>query len=348
MSGERILVADDEAIILTQLEESLNEMGYHVVGKANSGATAISAAREHQPDIVLMDIVMPGEIDGIAACEAIQGNMNIPVVLLTAHSGDDILKRVKSVRPSGYLMKPHRPNQIRACIETTLCRSSRDRHRSNLLSGARHRNEDGKRQINATNRLVSEDLSMILALMQLQTRHSSLTTLDVAMDSVSKRVLSIMSLQESLYSGHPDKPLHAPSFFREAMESVRASHFIPESVRVTLRGDDLALPTQYMQSLGLIVIELVVNSARHAFNGQGGNVLVSISGQGGASVRVVVSDDGKGFPEQPVYRNAETIGLDVVHRLVQRLGGVITQHPAQGTAYTLTFPMPKLQETGCN
>ncbi|MBU1001795.1 MAG: response regulator [Proteobacteria bacterium] len=341
MSGERILVADDEAIILTQLEEALEDMGYRVVGKVNSGADAIRAARKHRPDIVLMDIVMPGEIDGISACETIQGDMSIPVVLLTAHSSDDILSRVKSAHPSGYLMKPHRPNQIRACIETTLGRSNHERHSSALLSGARHHNENRKRQINETHKLVSEDLSMVLALMQLQTRHSSLTTLDVAMDSVSKRVLSIMSLQESLYAGHPDKPLHVLTFFRDTMEAVRASHFIPNSVQVALRGDDLALPTQCLQNLGLIVIELVVNAARHAFDDRGGKVLVNINGNCSSIVRVVVSDDGRGFPEQPRYRDYETIGLDVVHRLVQRLGGTITQHPGRGTAYTITFPMPE-------
>lgn len=341
MNPTRILVADDEAIILTQLEESLRDMGYDVVAKANNGADAIAKAREARPDIVLMDIVMPGEIDGIAACVTIQDDMQIPVVLLTAHGGDEIVSRAKTVRPSGYLLKPHRPHQLKACIETSLSHLGRDRHRASLLRGARHRSEERHRSISDTHQLVADDLTMVLALMQLQTRHSGQISLDVAMDSVSKRVLSIMSLQESLYAGYAGGELDAMSYFRDTIEAVRNSHCIPERVRVHLTGDEFNLAPERLQRLGLIVTELVVNAARHAFGDEGGRILVSLKDRGEAGLLVVVSDDGNGFPEQPVYRNAETIGLDVVHRQVRILGGTITQHPGQGTAYTITLPRPE-------
>jgi len=348
MNQTRILVVDDEAIILTQLEESLTDMGYTVVGKASTGAAAVTAAREQKPDIVLMDIVMPGEPDGIGACETIQRDMDIPVILLTAHGEDEILARAKSARPSGYLMKPHRPNQIKACIETSLDRARQELRRVSLVSNARHRSEDGRRRISNTHRQVADDLSMILALMQLQARHARQGSLDLAMDNASSRVLSIMSLQESLYAGRPDEPLLALPYFRETMDAVRNSHFIPERVRVLLRGDDLALPLYWLQRLGVVITELVVNAARHAFGGEQGQVLVSIKSDVAGGVRIVVSDNGNGFPEQPAYRAVETIGLDLVHRLIRSLGGRLTQHAGAGTAYTITLPRPEapLREAG--
>lgn len=116
----RILLVDDEIIIATQLEERLTQMGYSVVGIASSGPAAVDMAEKLAPDLVLMDIVMPGEPDGIGAARIIREQNGIPFIFLTAHTDQDLIRRAKDLEPLGYIMKPFQEGQITAAIEIAL------------------------------------------------------------------------------------------------------------------------------------------------------------------------------------------------------------------------------------
>ncbi|MFQ5688185.1 MAG: response regulator, partial [Candidatus Scalindua sp.] len=84
----RLMVVDDEAIITMQLRMRLQSMGYDVVGTASSAEASVRMARDFNPDLILMDIVMPGNLDGIHAAEIIKDEMDIPVIFLTAYTDD--------------------------------------------------------------------------------------------------------------------------------------------------------------------------------------------------------------------------------------------------------------------
>jgi len=123
----KILIADDEAYISTQLEERLTFIGYDVVGKASSGEAAIDMARSLRPDLVLMDIIMPGNLDGIAAAEIIKEEQNIPVIFLTAYTDDKLIERARNVEPFGYIVKPFQEREIKAVIEVALYKKEMER-----------------------------------------------------------------------------------------------------------------------------------------------------------------------------------------------------------------------------
>jgi PAS domain S-box-containing protein len=129
----QILVADDEAVIIMQLQELLEEMGHKVAGVAARGDDALRLARDLTPDLVLMDIVMPGDTDGIAACRAIQQELNIPVVLMTAHSGDALMSRAMEADPYGYVTKPFNEDQVRATVEMAVAKKSKEREFEKLI-----------------------------------------------------------------------------------------------------------------------------------------------------------------------------------------------------------------------
>ncbi len=129
----KILVVDDEVTITTHLEERLTWMGYEVVGRASSGEESINMARRHNPDLILMDIVMPGELDGIDASKIIKKELDIPIVFLTAYPDDKFVKRAKHVEPFGYLIKPINPDEIRATIEVALHKKNVERGLYELL-----------------------------------------------------------------------------------------------------------------------------------------------------------------------------------------------------------------------
>jgi CheY-like chemotaxis protein/DNA-binding PadR family transcriptional regulator len=120
----KILVVDDEAIITMQLEERLSAMGYTVAGMAASGEEAIDKARRLRPDLILMDIVMPGKMNGIEAANLVTKELDIPVVFVTSYADDAIIEKAKSVRPYGYIVKPFNELEIKAAIEVALFRKA--------------------------------------------------------------------------------------------------------------------------------------------------------------------------------------------------------------------------------
>ncbi len=116
----RILIVEDEAIVAENLADRLVEDGYEISGIVDSGADAIVYATSTFPDLVLMDIVLKGEIDGITAAEAIYSQLEIPIVYMTAYSDERTLQRSKSAQPLAYLIKPFRPQELKATIEIAL------------------------------------------------------------------------------------------------------------------------------------------------------------------------------------------------------------------------------------
>ena len=120
----KILVVEDEAIILLQLEEILHAIGYTVAGLAASGEDAIEKARRLKPDLVLMDIVMPGRMNGIEAAKIITEELDIPVVFVTSYADDTIIEKAKSIKPYGYIVKPFNELVIKATIEVALFRKT--------------------------------------------------------------------------------------------------------------------------------------------------------------------------------------------------------------------------------
>ncbi len=123
----KILIVDDQAYISTQLEERLTSMGYNVVGTASSGDASIDMAKTLNPDLVLMDIVMPGKLDGIAAAQIIKEEQDIPVIFLTAYTEDQFIERAKHVEPFGYIVKPFQEKEIKATIEVALYKKNMER-----------------------------------------------------------------------------------------------------------------------------------------------------------------------------------------------------------------------------
>ncbi len=123
----KIMVVDDEVAIGLQLEDRLSHMGYDVVGRASSGQAAIEMSKRFKPDLILMDIVMTGKLDGIAAAEIIKEELDIPVIFLTAYAEDEFIERAKYVEPFGYIVKPFQESEIKASIEVALYKKEMER-----------------------------------------------------------------------------------------------------------------------------------------------------------------------------------------------------------------------------
>jgi PAS domain S-box-containing protein len=126
MKHARILVVEDESIVAEQLQGSLSRMGYDTLPPAATGEEALATAREFRPDLVLMDMKLLGEMNGVEAAGRIRETADIPVVFLTAFSDDDVLGLIKESEPYGYLVKPVHERELHATIEVALSRRQAD------------------------------------------------------------------------------------------------------------------------------------------------------------------------------------------------------------------------------
>jgi len=117
---KQILVVEDESIVAEHIRRSLINMGYSVPSVASSGPEAIKEVEDKSPDMVLMDIVLKGEMDGIETAMQIRSRFNIPVVYLSAYSDEKILQRSKITEPYGYVIKPFNERDLHINIEIAL------------------------------------------------------------------------------------------------------------------------------------------------------------------------------------------------------------------------------------
>lgn len=120
MAIPKILVVEDEVIVAKTIAGQLQQLGYSVADTASSGIAAIAKAAETQPDLILMDIVLKGEMDGVTAATQIRAERNIPIIYLTAYADDHTLQRAKLTQPFGYVIKPFTANDLRVAIEMGL------------------------------------------------------------------------------------------------------------------------------------------------------------------------------------------------------------------------------------
>ncbi|MCK9581376.1 MAG: response regulator [Methanoregula sp.] len=124
MGESKILIVEDEAITGMDIRRSLSEMGYLVVGIATTGEQAVQKAVELQPDLILMDIMLAGKMNGIEAAEEIKKQLRIPVVYLSAYSDDSFLSKAKLTEPFGYILKPFRELELKTTIEMALYKNA--------------------------------------------------------------------------------------------------------------------------------------------------------------------------------------------------------------------------------
>lgn len=135
MKTVRVLIVEDEYILARNLQEGLESFGYQVLGIVDSGEAAIETAINWRPSIILMDIWIRGEIDGIQAAERIWQQLQIPIIYVTGHSDQSTVERATLTFPFGYVLKPIRENELYVAIQTALSRYQREQFFSTVLQG---------------------------------------------------------------------------------------------------------------------------------------------------------------------------------------------------------------------
>ncbi len=133
MKNTRIAIVEDEWTIAEEIKMVLQSMQYDVTSMSSSGEEAIQNAEKDKPDLVLMDIVLEGEMDGIVAANEIRSRFNIPIIYLTAYTDDKILERASITEPFGYIVKPFVNEDLKISIEIAMYKYRIEKERKRFI-----------------------------------------------------------------------------------------------------------------------------------------------------------------------------------------------------------------------
>lgn len=146
MEQKSILIVEDEQIAALDLQETLRQFGYRILGPAASGEKAIAIADTEVPDLILMDIHLAGEMSGIEAAASILSRHSVPVIYLTAYADPELVEQAKKTRPYGYIIKPYEERALRTEIEIALYKFGLDQNfrkeYANLAEWVQQRTEE--------------------------------------------------------------------------------------------------------------------------------------------------------------------------------------------------------------
>ncbi len=125
----RILVVEDVKNVATVLKARLESYGYEICDVASTGLKAIESTLQYKPDLILMDIMLEGEMNGIEAADKIQKKMNVPIIYLSCLSDQKVMDRAIETNPYGYIVKPYDSAELRFSIENALRKHHQDLER---------------------------------------------------------------------------------------------------------------------------------------------------------------------------------------------------------------------------
>ncbi|MBF0505452.1 MAG: response regulator [Nitrospirae bacterium] len=131
-------MVEDEGVLALQLKHDLEHIGHSVAGIYASGEEALGGIETVRPDLVLMDIKLQGEMDGIETADRINKQYDIPVIYMTAHSEESTIERAKLTEPYGYLLKPVNVKELQIAVEVSLYKSKSDKEKAQLTQELRN------------------------------------------------------------------------------------------------------------------------------------------------------------------------------------------------------------------
>ena len=330
-ANPRILVVEDEGVVAKDIQNTLKSLGYEVSALASSGEEAIEKAAETQPDLILMDIVLQGEMDGVEAVAQIQSVSDIPVVYLTAYADEKTLQRAKITEPYGYILKPFAESGLYSNIEMALYKHKAEQQ----IRASLQEKEVLLREVNHRAR---NNLQLVSSLL----RHQSATIEDEqalqAFRQSQDRVRSIALVHEQPDQARNWSGIDFAGYIRSLTDTLFLSFGADSDViRLQIDAEDVPMGVDNGIACALIINELVSNSLKHAFpGGREGEIRIELRSEEDQFV-LMVSDNGVGFPEDSDLRTTETLGLELVHTLVDQLEGTIELDRSGGSVFKITF-----------
>ncbi|HIK41257.1 ATP-binding protein [Thermoleptolyngbya sp. M55_K2018_002] len=359
MPPTRLLIVEDEHLIAYDLRESLERFGYEIVAIADTGIDAVRQSEQLRPDLVLMDIRLPGEMDGIDASAQIQTQLHIPVVYLTANADQATLERVAASHPYGYVLKPFNDRILATTIEIALAR-----HRAETAAEAAQQLTEAEMQRRAEHlavvsheirtplmaiRACADSLQRYGNLLPPDKQQQHLQQIQTAAESLSLLLEDILLL-ERMHSDHLEffpTPIDVASFCEEQVEVWRYTS--DHQCELAFFSDGAPCITQLDHKLLWHVVNNLLSNAVK-YSPEGGCVSLTVFCQPD-TIGLQVKDEGIGIPPEalpqlfePFHRASNVgeipgtgLGLAIAKRCIDLHGGQISVESTlgEGTVFTV-------------
>ena len=284
MNPIKILVVEDEVIVAEDIGFRLKKLGYIVTATVASGEEAIEKIAENRPDLVLMDIVLKGDMDGVTAAEKIRNRVDIPTVFLTAYADDQTLQRAKLTNPFGYIIKPFQQNDLRVAIEIALHRHEIETKMQETLKASEAAKESVEEKSHRQNQYISmaahelrNPLNAILISAELleldRTRsndESQVRTLRLV-HSATQKMNGL--IDDMLFMGRAESgklncnplPINLVEFCQDLLDQLQLGNETKH--KLTLIASNVTSAILDQQLLHGIITNLIVNAIKYSPNG---------------------------------------------------------------------------------
>ncbi len=365
MSTARVLIVEDESIIALDIQTSLQNAGYQVVSIATTAEEALTNTASFQPDLVLMDIRLHGEMDGVETAEQIRQTWQLPVIFLTAHADENTLSRAKQTQPFGYILKPFEDRELITMIEIALSRHKAESLIQTALTKEKEINELKSRFVSVVSHEFRNPLNTILFSTELLQRYGTQITEEKRETYLDRIQSSIKRMNELLsdvltvgeteagklqFSPHP---LDVIRFCKELVDELHLSGTQKSSIAFSFCrvGEPDSLPWLDERLLRHILTNLLSNAVKYSF-GEPIGFKLNLSDR---TAVFRIQDHGIGIPKvdqanlfQSFHRASNVkaipgtgLGLSIVKQCVDLHGGTITveSEENQGTLFTVTLPL---------
>ena len=363
MAKEKILVVEDERIVAKDIVKSLQRLGYKVVASVASGEEAVQKVAESNPDLVLMDIMLKGKMDGIETTEEIHKNFDIPVIYLTAYADEKTLERAKITEPFGYIIKPFDERDLHTTIEIALRRHLAEAATRVALEKEKELSELKSRFWFMVAHEFRNPLTAILSSAELLESYShELTELKRreyfyliqtsvhSLNNLLNEVLEFGKAEGGKIECKPE-PLYLVCFCRDLVEHMQFSSGSKHRIIFTTQGDcdDACLDEKLLRH---IFSNLLVNAIK--YSPEGSNIYFELLCENGEAV-FHVKDNGIGIPPadqellfESFHRATNVsdipghgLGLTIVKKCLDLQGGeiAVNSEVGVGTTFTVTLPL---------
>ncbi|MDJ1175022.1 hybrid sensor histidine kinase/response regulator [Roseofilum capinflatum] len=365
-----ILIVEDELLIAKGLARKLKKLGYQVMDIVASGEEAIHYSITHKPDLILMDIVLEGEMDGIEAAEKINEFQSIPIIYLTAYADDATLIRAEETNYYGYLLKPCKERELYATIKMAFKKWEDDQVLRQSLAIANAKNEEKSRYLSLTSHDLRNPLTTIQVSAEMLKDYGDKLTEEKKqkhLDWIRSSVKNINTLLEDILTLN-QADAGKLSFEPQPVNVVELSESIVHDFEAIATDEHKIIfkPSEPeimvdcdIKLLYHILGNLLSNAIK--YSPDGGTITLDLS-RSAKEVIFTVKDQGIGFPpdyQAKLFTQFERasnvgsikgtgLGLSIVKYAVECHGGTISLSSEEGVGTTAIFTLPSLPPVPVN
>ncbi|MBN2096843.1 response regulator [Candidatus Peregrinibacteria bacterium] len=339
----KILIVEDEGIVAKDLQHMLADMGYKILDVAVSGEEALEKVKKRKPDLVLMDIVLKGKIDGIETTRRLRTFFDIPVIYVTAYGDKEKIERAKTTEPYGYILKPFTKLALKADIEMALYNHKVVNELKASSRKIKKSLEEREVMLKEIHHRVKNNMQIISSLLSHQSRRTKNKKTIGLFSESQARIQSMMLIHENLYESKDFSSVDFAAYVKRLMEHLSTLYEVrPFDIDFQVKVKAITLDMNMAIPCGLILNELVTNAIKYAFSDSKKDkkkkkiIKVDMHSSGG-KVILTVGDNGVGMPAKINLNKPTTLGLELITTLTRQLGGNLKLDRKKGTTFTISF-----------